>query len=253
MVAGYEALKRLDSNHPVWINHAAGNSIEDLAAFGRGADIVGCDMYPVMPYPTRYVNVSRRLLASVGLCTMRMQVSAPGKPVWMVLQGTGWVDFDGLFGPKNPAGQRPTFEESRFMAYDVIVRGARAVLYWGTHYTEKDSQLWQDLMKIARELADLQPVLSAPDASVVPDVPSGVIPGLLKDGVRVLGKQTDSGIWWLIVNEAPIPLPCAMHGLAGINGARYTDTVSGRELTISNGTLSLTLPGFGVRILKPVP
>ena len=50
------------------------------------------------------------------------------------------------------------------MAYDAIVHGARGILYWGTAYTKRDGTLWGDLLKLVRELADLQRVLSAPDA-----------------------------------------------------------------------------------------
>jgi hypothetical protein len=252
MVAGYQVLKKLDPNHPVWINHAAGNTVEDLAEFNRGADIAGCDIYPLLPFPTHPIDLSRKMLGLVGTSTFRMQLAAPGKPMWMVLQGAGWVDFDGLFGPKDPAGQRPTFEESRFMAYDAIARGARAILYWGTHYVDKDSQLWLDILKLVRELADLQPVLSAPDVSAPVTIESAALLGFYKDSVQVLGKQTDAGVIWFIVNEAPVPSFYTIQGLAQLNGAKYTDTLTGQEHTINDGLMKSSIPGLTVQILKPV-
>ena len=250
-VAGYDALKKIDPMRPVWMNHAALNSIEDLAAFNKGADIVGCDEYPVLPYPTPIFDVSRRGLGMVGTCTERMQAAAPGKPVWMVLQGAGWVDFDGLFGPKDPNGQRPDFHESRFMAYDAIVRGARGILYWGTGYTPKDSQLWRDLMKVARELADLQPVLSAPDASVVPEIKAPALVFWGSQAVQALGKNVDGQTWWLVVNEYPMSVSYTLGNLAGLEGQAYTELASGSRLAVSDGALRNNIPGYGVHILKP--
>ena len=54
------------------------------------------------------------------------------------------------------------------MAYDAIVHGAHAILYWGTHAIEKDSSLWQDMMKVARELRALEPAIVAEPATVEP-------------------------------------------------------------------------------------
>ena len=52
MIQGYELLKKADPNHPVWMNHAPRNQVNQLAAFNRAADIVGCDIYPVPAFKT---------------------------------------------------------------------------------------------------------------------------------------------------------------------------------------------------------
>jgi hypothetical protein len=180
-----------------------------------------------------------------------MQAAAPGKPVWMVLQGAGWVDFNGLFGPKNPDGQRPTFQESRFMAYDAIVRGARGILYWGTHYVPKDAAMWKDLMKVVRELADLQPVLSAPDADIVPSVKAPALVFWGSQAVQALGKNVDGKTWWLVVNEYPMPVNYTLGNLAAFDGNAYTETGSGARVTVTGGAIRRDISGYGVDILKP--
>ena len=148
-----------------------------------------------MPYPTKPVDVSRIGLGWVGLCTEKMQGSAPGKPVWMVLQGMGWASLgNDLFTLKPMPGQWPTYEESRFMAWDTVVRGARGILYWGTHAEAKDSECWKGITRVVRELADCQTLLTAPDAPVTPSVESAIFgllpftPGGGGLGVQVLGK-----------------------------------------------------------------
>jgi hypothetical protein len=90
-----------------------------------------------------------------------MREAAPGKAIWMVLQGFGWRDLgkEGKNDPDPAKGRRPRFAETRFMAYDALVHGAHALLYWGTDYIEKDSVLWKDLMKTAKELRTLEPAL----------------------------------------------------------------------------------------------
>ena len=100
MVEGYQFLKTSDPDHPIWMNHAPRNSIAQLAFFNRGADIVGCDIYPVPLGGTGHSDLGDRTLASVGAYTRRMQDAAPGKPVWMVLQGFGWADLDETAGER---------------------------------------------------------------------------------------------------------------------------------------------------------
>ena len=258
LIEGYKILKRLDPNHPLWMNHAAGNSTEMLASFARGADIVGCDIYPLMPYPTHPVDISRSFLAAVGNCTARMQLTAPEKPVWMVLQGVGWGDFKGpIFALQLRPSQQPTLEESRFMAYDAIARGARGVLYWGTDIITKDCQLWKDILKTARELADNQPLLTAPDAPIKPKTDMrlfGLVPWNIEKcpiGVPVLGKVVNAKVCWIIVNEFPAPISYTLDGLADLEGLAYTDQITKQGLTVKNGALSGNLPRYGIHILRP--
>ncbi len=254
IVEGYKVLKGLDPNHPVWMNHAPRNQTAQLAAFNEGADIVGCDIYPAPEYKGGHSDLGDRSLASVGAYTSRMQAAAPGKPVWMVLQGFGWADLQE--DPDEEArenGRRPEFDESRFMAYDAIVRGARGVLYWGTHSIEKDSQLWGDLMLLARELADLQPVLSAPDAKFVPEVELAETWDSVDRGVRVLGKDVDGALWWLVVNEFQGPLQYTLHGLSALEGMTYSDAAADRRAVVADGQLRLAIRGYGVQVLKPMP
>lgn len=258
LTAGYRKLKEADPGHPVWLNHAAGNSQEYLAEFGLAADIVGADIYPLMPYPTKPVDVSRIGLGWVGMCTEKMQGSAPGKPVWMVLQGMGWASLgNDLFTLKPMPGQWPTYEESRFMAWDTVVRGARGILYWGTHAEAKDSECWKGITRVVRELADQQTLLAAPDATVTPSVESMIFgllpftPGGGGLGVKVLGKVVDGKTWWLVVNEYFFPVTYTLRGLEEADGTKYADMTSSTEAVVRNGALTASLESFGVHVLRP--
>jgi len=252
MIQGYELLRGLDPAHPVWMNHAPRNQIAQLGAFNRGADIVGCDIYPAPAYRGGHSDLANRALASTGAYTLRMQEAAPGKPVWMVLQGFGWADLQ-----KSPTQQereekrRPTFRESRFMAYDAVVRGARGILYWGTAYIEKDSELWGDLLELTRELADLQPILAAPDAAVGTMVTLAQTWGSVDRSVEVLPKNVNGTTHFIVVNEFSDPLHYTIHGLDDLEGAVYADPKDDREATVTGGKLTLGIAGQGVQVLAP--
>ncbi len=252
MMEGYALLRQLDGAHPVWMNHAPRNQIDQLAAFNRAADIVGCDIYPVPAYRCGHSDLRERSLAAVGAYTERMQEAAPGKPVWMVLQAFGWADLQSDPSEEETEEQRrPTFDESRFMAYDAIVRGARGILYWGSAYIEKDSPLWSDLLKLVAELAQLQPVLSAPDLPL----PGGITLedrwGSRDRTVQVLAKEVDGKAWFFVVNESTEPQKYTIHGLEGLNGLTFADPADEREVTVADGLLTLDIQSQGVQVLTP--
>lgn len=253
MTAGYSQLRQLDPAHPVWMNHAPRNQIAQLAAFANAADIVGCDIYPVPFSPlVGHSDLAERSPASVGAYTDRMQISAPGKPVWMVLQGFGWGDIQ----PERPDTERaqlrrPTLAESRFMAYDAVVHGARGILYWGTAYIEKDSQLWQDLLALARELSALQPFLSAPDANLSLSVEFAPTYGSVDRSVYVLAKAVEDKVWFLVVNEWIDPITYTIRGAESLNGVTYREMNTGRTVAVDTGALRLPIAAQSVHVLQP--
>lgn len=253
MRAGYEKMRAIDPAHPVVMNHAPRNSIQQLALFGRAADVIACDIYPVPVSPhVGHSDLRNKSMTSVGAYTDRMQASAPGKPVWLVLQGFGWPDIQ----PERKEEERkllrrPTREETRFMAYDAIVHGARGLVYWGTAYVEKDSPFWNDLLGVFSELDALQPVLSAPDTSIPISVSLQETFGSLDQGVLVLGKDTPEGLCLIVVNECSDPLVSTLGGLEKLNGKRYRISGTEEVVTVGDGQLRLAMPGQSVFVCLP--
>jgi len=253
MVKGYKLLRDLDPKHPVWANHAPRNQIDQLAMFNAAADIAGCDIYPVPR--SQYVGHSdlmEQTPAAAGAYTTRMQQAAPGKPVWMVLQGFGWADIQPTAPPERKKEERrPTREETRFMAYDSIVRGARGILYWGTAYIEKDSECWKELLSVINELSGLQPTLSAPDANLT--VKTSIMPtwGSVDRGVLALPKDVKGKTWIIVVNEWIDPVKYTMEGLDTLNGITFTDPDAEVEATVENGKLVLPIAAQGIQVLRP--
>ena len=249
MVEGYTTLRQLDPAHPVWMNHAPRNTIEDLAFFNRGADIVGCDIYPVPESPlARHSDLANRTMGSVGAYTDRMQAAAPGKPVWMVLQGTGWKDFrKDATEDEQRILRRPRKDETRFMAYDAIVHGARGILYWGSQYVEKDSEFWMELLEVMAELDSLQPVLTAPDAES-PPITIGPTSGSIDRTVATLSKAAPDGTWHIVVNEFERPLRVQ---LQVPDAAAYRALEEDTAMHAEGEAITLDMPAYSVAVLRP--
>lgn len=248
ITAGIRAVRELDSRHVIWLNHAPRNSLDDLRLYNRAADMVGCDIYPVPAnFAVGHSDLRDTGLTSVGAYTERMREAAPGKACAMVLQGFGWRDLQAKPNEKEAAvgiGRRPTWAESRFMAYDAIIHGANAILYWGTAYlkpVEDDGlavndrpRLWRDLLRVARELRALEPALVAPPRKP-PKVRQAPTYGSI-DGKGILCslRRVDDDHVLLVVNETDDGLGFSIEGLpAKLNGRTLHRLYSSEEKMVS--------------------
>jgi hypothetical protein len=197
---GCRLVRQLDARHILWQNHAPRNSVASLRKYNQMIDAAGCDIYPAPAnYGVGHSDLKDLNLSAVGAYTDRMRQAAPGKSIWMVLQGFGWRDLSKeAKSESDPAkGRRPRLAETRFMAYDALVHGANAILYWGTDYIEKDSALWKDLMKTAKELRALEPgVVGAVGGTpvAVADETYGSIDG---QGPRLMLRR--AGDHWILI------------------------------------------------------
>jgi hypothetical protein len=234
LLDGYRALKALDPDHPVWTNHAPRNTIAELTRFDAATDIAGCDIYPV-PEPQSQSDLPNKTISVVADETEKQQTTvARRKPVWMVLQGFAWAELWKKKGlPGNPVF--PTYEQSRFMAYDAIVHGARGVLYWGTRYTERPSRFLNEVRRVISELSDLSDVLTAADSKAPVRVEQADLP------IKILVKDVGAERYFLAVNESARPTTAAIVGLDAkvaqlavfgeermvpVTGGRFTDDFS---------------------------
>lgn len=255
--SGYDYVKSIDPfHHPVFMNHAPRNQIAKLALYNRAADIVGCDIYPFPEYKTEHSDLVDHSLASVGGYTQRMRQSAPGKPVWMVLQGFGWGDYFMSVAniDKREELPPPALSQTRFMAFDAIVNGARGVNYWGTYIADKETKIWKDILAIAHELKELQPVLSALDAKIKPEITLEESFNSFDQSIKVLPKQMGKEIWFIVVNENrnKNTVVYNLNKLNRLNGLVYQEQLSGKTLLVVNGTVRFPIGGYGVHILKPI-
>jgi hypothetical protein len=206
LVRGWKCVREHDAAHFCWQNHAPCNAIADLRLYNQGVDVAGCDIYPAPPYSgVRHGDLLPTMeLTAVGAATDLMREAAPGKSCWMGLQGFGWFDLGP--NPKEPTdkvrGRRPNWQETRFMAYDALLHHANGLLYWGTRYIERESQLWNEVLKIGKELRALEPAIVATESPVHPVVAAETNWTTFKGGDPKLMLRQVGDDWVLIaVNE----------------------------------------------------
>jgi hypothetical protein len=253
VTAGIRALREADPGHVIWLNHAPRNSMDDLKLYNQAVDMAGCDIYPVPPNrAVGHSDLPDTGLTSVGAYTERMRSAAPGKACAMVLQGFGWRDLQKTVNEHEKAvgiGRRPTWAESRFMAFNAIVHGANALLHWGTAYmkpVEDDGtaanerpRLWRDLLRVAREVRALEPALVAPALKppIVRQAPTfGSIDG---NGIVCTVRRVADNFVLLVVNETGNGLSFSVGGLPGkLNGRVLYRLYSPEEHLVGNGQFS---------------
>ena len=220
MRAGAGLIRKLDTaGRPIWMNEASSSDVKYVRGYVDSVDIIGCDIYPV--------RAERANVVSVGGATERWRmVGRDRKPVWMVLQAFSWSELNDYHRAKTVA--YPSFDQSRLMAYDVIVHGAKGVLYWGSDYLTSEP-CRQSIYALTAELAALQPLLVAPP---VADVRVRLIETDREPadrGVAIAVRK--AGDEWLVilVNEDDRPhLGTEVSGLGVIDG-RTLELLYGAE------------------------
>jgi len=261
ITGGIRAVRELDPSRVIWLNHAPRNSLEDLRFYNREADMVGCDIYPAPAnLMVGHSDLADKTLASVGAYTDRMRAAGRGKACAMVLQGFGWRDLrEGTDAREDVVGigRRPTFRESRFMAYDALFHGANAILYWGTAYmkpVEDDGtpakgrpRLWRDLLRLARELRALEPAwvavpLKTPEVRLEPTY--GSIDG---NGILATLRRVDEDYVLMVINETGEGLGFRVEGLPRrLEGRTLHRLYSQEQLVVRDGRMRDGIPGWEV-------
>ncbi len=225
-----------DHQRPVWINEAADSDVGFARQYMPFIDITGCDYYAVRSTGTD--------LQSIGRLVNRWDAIGDGKPVWMVLQAFSWHSI------KPERGRLyPSFAQSRFMAYDAIVHGAKGVLYWGSNMID-DPKFRESLYALTSELSALQPLLTGRS---IEGVRANVIDDLFDPpgrGVRLLLLEDAHDYMLVLVNEDDHRhLGVEVQGLQMLNG-RELSLLYGDETTrVSAGRLVTRMQPFEVKLL----
>jgi hypothetical protein len=229
-----------DKDRQFWINEARHTDPVYVRDYLDDIDIIGCDDYPVRR------SAAPENIARMGGTTKRWMQLGQGKPVYMVLQSFSWTELD-----KNStdAPFYPSFEQSRFMAYDVIARGAKGVMYWGSHYLKSDA-FRTSLYALTKELSALQPFLVVADEL---DVTTELIEGDDKPfmGVKVAARRV--GREWLIIlvnEDNQRHMGCEVQGLEALNGYDLVQLYGDETVTINNGEFITRIPALAVKVFS---
>src|SRR6266446_2623851 len=123
----YETIHALDPHHPVWITQAPRGTVDDLRPYSAFLDIGAIDIYPVSYPPGEHSGIENKNLSVVGDYTRIIgDATDHSKAIMMVLQ----ICWSGVTKPGTTL-RFPTFAEERYMAYQAIINGARALVFFG--------------------------------------------------------------------------------------------------------------------------
>ena len=240
----YQTTHELDPAHLAFLIQAARGTAAQLAPYSAVTDVHGVDVYPVT------FSHPRPSLVTVGDRTALMASITPRHGVSMTLaicHSTSW-DHRGSGG-----FVVPTKRQMRFMAYDAIMHGARALFFFGADnphcFTAADQPLgwnwtyWQQLAPLIRQLAPtspLYPALLAPGTGI----------GLNSNdaAIKVISRTTANGrVWILAENRSSHSHRAAISGLP-----RGTTTAtlfpSGRTKDVTHRTIRAAFKPWAVHV-----
>ena len=234
-------VRRLDDkDRQFWINEARHSDPVYVREYLDHIDIIGCDDYPVRR------SAAPEEIARLGGTTKRWMQLGQGKPVYMVLQAFSWTELD-----KNATAAPfyPSFEQSRFMAYDILARGAKGIMYWGSHYLESD-KFRASLYALTKELSTLQPFLVVADET---NVCTELIEG---DGESFMGVKIAArrvGREWLIIlvnEDNQRHMGCEVKGLEPLNGYELLQLYGDEKVLVQNGEFMTRMPPLAVKVFS---
>jgi len=233
-------IRELDTkNRPVWINEAVDSDVRFARQYMPFIDITGADYYAVRKTGTD--------LPSIGRSVKRWQAIGQGKPVWMVLQGFSWHTI-------KPTREKlyPTFSDSRFMAYDAIVHGAKGIFYWGTN-TIDEPRFRTSLYALTSELASLQPFLTG---KKIDGVEAKLIHDLFDEqgiGVRSMVLRHKNDYLLILVNEDDHHrLGVNVLGLDALNDRKLYQLYGEEEVKVLNGNVVTRMQPFEVKLFSTI-
>ena len=137
-------------------------TVADLAPYSGVTDVHGVDIYPVsLAHPDPDLH-------AVGRWTATLTSISPQSPVWTTIQicASGSVD--------KVAGNYvvPTYQQERYMAYDAILNGAKALTFFGGNnsgcFSAGDAtygwnwSFWQSVLEpVVQQLSASSPIAPA--------------------------------------------------------------------------------------------
>ncbi|MBO4345878.1 MAG: hypothetical protein J5833_08975 [Victivallales bacterium] len=248
MVKFYRLARDNDPYHPLWFNEAPVGLVSELKSYAKDTcDVFGVDIYPLgAPHGS---DLGDRSMTVVGLHTDRcMEAVERRKPVWMILQGFSWAHMRHPANTKPasevPEAVYPTYEQTRFMAFNSILHGATGIQYHYLGYTVYlPDEFWKGIRRTTLELKYLTPVLTARTLR-------GATAKCDNGKVRMMVKQLDGVNYYILANESPNAIKAEFSGFteSSLNVIFATEPVA-----LKNGAFSLELEPYAVRVLSAAP
>ncbi|MDP2323996.1 MAG: hypothetical protein Q8N51_08200, partial [Gammaproteobacteria bacterium] len=258
----YPAIKEIAPEKLLYMNHAPTNLVSTMQAYNSGTDIVACDIYPVNPggLTTMYAlfpdghqgDLNNPEISQVGNYVDKMrQVTGPDRPLFMVLQAFAWeklVQETDVVEQREEKMLYPSYSQSRFMAFQALIKGANGIVYWGSDFTPQPSQAWDDLKRVTREVADLADVIVAPDPGVDVSVTYHEMGHSVDDGIQMIVRDHGGFRYVFTANADKNKCRATLAGLG--EWSKCTVLNEDRELPLHGDVLTDDWRRFGVHIYR---
>jgi hypothetical protein len=222
----------LDRDHPTWV---VLYQVDQIAQFLPTFDIIGTDPYPIPGRP-----------ASLAADWTRKTVGGVQKsrPVWMVPQVFNWACYRKTDAEKQQC-RPPTLEEMRSMAWQCIAEGANGLIFYSWMDLHRDKatpfdESWPRVKTVAREIADLIPVLLSVEKTPHIQAPED---GWLNWAARKQGHTT----YLIAVNNSPQPrsaefrLPRKPKSICLHNAEKTASNVTGASFPVDFDPLAVRI------------
>ena len=147
-------------------------------------------------------------------------------------------------------GRRPNLHETRFMAYDAIVHGANAILYWNTNAIEKQSELWQHLMSVSEQIRALEPAIVGQRPKHAPAATGEeTFASVDGQGPRLMLRKSEDDWVLIAVNEVSTGIAFEVNGLPSeLNDKTLYRLYSDESHTVDSGRFRDGIYGLDVHI-----
>ena len=253
---GYVAIKQEDTNHPIVQTHAPRGTVADLQPYNVAADVLALDIYPVVAIGSASnPPITNTALSQVGDWTKVLsQVAGGQKEYWLIEQ----IAFSGTTPPSHML-VFPTFTQSRYMAYQAIVNGARGLMFFGgniaTTLNAQDAPygwnwtFWTNVLKsVVQEVGDhslLADALVAPDSSL-----PITFSGTTAPDIEFCVREAPPYIYLLACKRETTTANVTFSGLPPWISSADVLYESSRTVAVQNGQFSDSFAPFDVHVYR---
>jgi hypothetical protein len=251
---GYDVIKQEDPNHPVEQTHAPRGTLADLQPYNAAADVLAIDIYPVSVPPGKHSLLANKEISMVGDWTKFLSdVSGGQNSLWMVEQ----IAWSGVTPPNVVVF--PTFRQSRYMAYQAIVNGARGLMYFGGNVASvlnaQDAPLgwnwtfWNDVLKrVVEEVGDHGALAKA---LVAPNSPLPItFSGTTAPDIEFCVREAPPYVYIIACKREGVTTTVTFSGLPAWAGTGEVMYESPRTVTAMNGQFTDIFAPFDVHVYR---
>lgn len=245
--AGCDPTQALDPNH-LWVTiEGSRGTAADLAPYAAVTDTHGVNVYPVG------IHHPNPALHRVGTWTQMMASITPNQSVWTTLQICQSGSYDG-----SGYVVLPTAAQERYMAYDAIINGARALNFFGGSdpncFSPTDAQygwnwtFWNRVLK--NLLLEIGPKSALYPALLVPDKEVAVRSS--DPTTEVIARRVGKNEVWVMAARPGTGSRTHKVTFRGLPGwaSRATVYHESRAVTASHGAWSDTFARWAVHVYR---